>query len=65
MPKPRRRSTYRPVPLAVKLEANKRALQGLANLTGKAVMDPAKKDAWTQAEQLDWDGRCDLNREKG
>jgi len=63
MGKPRRRSAYRPVPLAVKLEMNKKAMQGLANLSGKPLQEPGKRDARTEAELqrerdvLDWDGR--------
>lgn len=40
----RRASRFRQEPLAKRMEKAREALQGLANLTGKAVLDPSKRD---------------------
>jgi len=49
--RPRSRSCYRSVPLAKRLEQNKRAMQGLANLSGKPLVEPGKRDAWTETDK--------------
>jgi len=33
------------------LEQNKRAMQGLANLSGKPLVEPGKRDAWTETDK--------------